>query len=70
MSDTRDPHFHDCGWWIGGDCNCTARTDYSLSASPDFDFDHYCCGSNYCDDPACISNQPDHPEYFRHPEVL
>ena len=33
-------------------------------------YDHYFCGSNYCDDPACVSNQPDNPDYFPHPEAL
>ena len=32
---------------------------------------YYSCGANYCDDPACIMNRPDHPEHFGpHPEVL
>ncbi len=32
---------------------------------------YYSCGSNYCDDPACIMNRPDHPEFWgHHPEVL
>lgn len=30
----------------------------------------YNCGSNYCDDPTCTSNRPEHPDHHPHPEVL